>query len=62
MNKNNTLLFDPPHILPPDVVLVVVAEMRKLWRCIEVSYIVIGIPPSPLMIAAFINIINSYNK
>jgi hypothetical protein len=52
MDKNNTLLFDPPHILPPDVVLT-----RKCEKCGDALgspyYIMIGIPPSPLIIAAF---------
>jgi hypothetical protein len=52
MNKNNTLLFDPPHILPPDVVLT-----SKCENCGDAVgspyYVMIGIPPSPLMIASF---------
>jgi hypothetical protein len=51
MDKNNTLLFDPPHILPPDVVLTPKCECGDILGS---PYIVmIGIPPSPLMIASF---------
>lgn len=52
MNKNNTLLFDPPQILPPNVVLA-----PKCEKCEEALgspyYIMIGIPPSPLIVASF---------
>jgi hypothetical protein len=52
MDKNNTLLFDPPHILLPDVILV-----PKCEKCGDELgspyYIMIGIPQSPLMIDAF---------
>jgi hypothetical protein len=52
MDKNNQLLFDPPHILPSDVVLT-----PKCEKCGDALgspyYIMIGIPPSPLMIDAF---------
>lgn len=52
MDQNNPLLFDPPHVLLPDVVL-----RRKCEKCgDELSspyYFMIGIPPSPLIIASF---------
>jgi hypothetical protein len=52
MDKNNTLLFDPPHILPPDVVLA--PKCEKCGDELGSPYIVmIGIPPSPLMIDSF---------
>jgi hypothetical protein len=52
MDKSNPLLFDPPHILPADVGLT-----PKCEKCGDALgspyYIMIGIPPSPLMIDAF---------
>jgi hypothetical protein len=53
MDKNNPLLFDPPHILPPDVVLT-----QNCENCGNALgspyYIIIGIPPSPLMVEALL--------
>jgi hypothetical protein len=52
MVKNTPLLFDPPHIIPPDVVLI--QKCENCGKALESPYyIIVGIPPSPLMIEAF---------
>lgn len=52
MNKNSPLLFDPSHILLPDVVLI--QNVIKCENCgkalISRYYILFGIPPSPLIV------------
>jgi hypothetical protein len=55
MDKNISLLLDPPHILPPDVVFTQ-TNIIKCDKCEKALtskyYIFFGIPPSPLMIEA----------
>lgn len=51
MNKRKSLLFDPPHILSPDVVLI--QKCEKCGKALGSPYqIIVGIPPSPLMVEA----------
>jgi hypothetical protein len=51
MDKNNKLSFNPPHILSPNTVLAL--KCGKCEKILESSYyIIIGIPPSPLMVEA----------
>ena len=52
MDNNNILLFDPPHVLPPNVVLRRTCEMCG-DELSSPYYFIIGIPPSPLIIASF---------
>ena len=56
MDKKIPLLLDPPHVLPPDVVLT--QSIIKCESCGKVLgtpyYMFIGIPPSPLLVEALL--------
>ena len=56
MDNNIPLLLDPPHVLPPDVVLTQgIIECESCGKVLGTPYyIFIGFPPSPLLVEALL--------